>query len=316
MLVVVTIMMMLLAAAATRMRPANDARRVREAARALGVYLSTARNRAMETGRPCGVILHRFTGATAAVMSLDQCEVPPTYAGDTTGATMQVTVSGSTVTTTTTSGFTNTLVANGDLIQFNGQGPYYTITDRTGGGGTGVTATFDTSQGQLVPWPSVSPGISASYRISRLPSSTNATTFKGQAQSLQLPASTVVDLAGSGIDSAAAPFNQFTAGGADVGIVFSSNGSIYGVYFVNGTSTNVTAPIYLLVGKRDRVGNTYTAGNTNLDTQTNDQDLTNLWIVVNPQTGLVTCGEVGADNGTRFSGSRALARDQQSMGGK
>ena len=61
MLVVVTIMMLLVAVSATAFRPANDSRRIREAARAINVYLGSARNRAMETGRPCGVIFRRFS---------------------------------------------------------------------------------------------------------------------------------------------------------------------------------------------------------------------------------------------------------------
>ena len=61
MLIVITITMLLVAASLTTMRPALESRRTREAARAIEVYLSSARNRAMETGRPCGVMLYRFS---------------------------------------------------------------------------------------------------------------------------------------------------------------------------------------------------------------------------------------------------------------
>ena len=44
-LIVITIMMMMMALAARRIKPAVDARRVREGARMLSVYLSAARNR-------------------------------------------------------------------------------------------------------------------------------------------------------------------------------------------------------------------------------------------------------------------------------
>ena len=65
------------------MTPAEE-RRVREAARAVNVYISSARNRAIEIGRPCGVIFRRANGTNFPTAStvLDQCEVPPTYAGD------------------------------------------------------------------------------------------------------------------------------------------------------------------------------------------------------------------------------------------
>jgi type II secretory pathway pseudopilin PulG len=329
MLVVVTIMMLLIAAAATRMRPATEARRIREAARALEVYLGSARNRAMETGRPCGVVLHRFMAGltpTSAVMNLDQCEVPPCYSGDTTDAAMQFT-SVSTVaglltvqTTTPSSSFNNNIVFLGDLIQFDFQGPLFQITAvNVVLGNVVLTATLDVSQGQLVPWSTASPPVP--YRIYRLPSSSGATTFKGHAQPLQLPTSTVVDLAPSGIDGAATPFDTFDPStgnanyGHDVAIVFSPNGSIYGAYYVGRSSTSVTQPIFFLLGKRERIPPpAYVA--TDPTTWANWQDLTNLWVVVNPQTGLVTSGEVAVGGAAGISGARVLARDAQGMGGK
>ena len=78
------------------MRPDLEGRRAREAARALNVYISSVRNRAMETGRPCGLILHRLANPNgtpspiAAALSMDQCETPPTFAGLSTGAVVQV----------------------------------------------------------------------------------------------------------------------------------------------------------------------------------------------------------------------------------
>ena len=138
MLVVVTIMMMLVAAAATRMRPATESRRIREAARAINVYLGSARNRAMETGRPCGVILHRFSArsTSSAVMNLDQCEVPPCYARRTDYSRWptvtwyrQRRVRSTFIPTrrrATRRSRRQGLVRPGDLIQLNCQGPMYT----------------------------------------------------------------------------------------------------------------------------------------------------------------------------------------------
>ena len=94
MLIVITIIVILTAASLKVLTPAED-RRVREAARAVNVYISSARNRAIEIGRSCGVIFRRanFTNFPTASTVLDQCEVPPTYAGDTTGAVVRVMVS-------------------------------------------------------------------------------------------------------------------------------------------------------------------------------------------------------------------------------
>ena len=66
MLIVIGIMLIMVAAAATLMQPASESRRIREAARSINIYLSSARNQAMETGRPCGVTFRNFspTGIT------------------------------------------------------------------------------------------------------------------------------------------------------------------------------------------------------------------------------------------------------------
>ncbi len=176
MLIVITITLVLVAAAATHMQPAMESRRVRETARQINVYLGSARNRAMETGRPCGVTLHRFVitpgpPAVACVMSLDICEVPPCYCGDTETSMANITWTGvgNTLSVTFTDGALSTgLVRPGDLIQFNGQGLFYRVADTVGtttnpvdtnGYLTGVgtislplTITFDNTQGQLIPW--------------------------------------------------------------------------------------------------------------------------------------------------------------------
>ena len=44
------------------------------------------------------------------------------------------------------------------------------------------------------------------------------------------------------------------------------------------------------------------------------QDLNNLWVVINPQTGLVTVAPVAA--GSSLTLSRSMALDAQLMGGR
>jgi len=319
MLVVVTIMMIMVAAAATMMQPASDSRRLRETARAVNVYLSSARNRAMETGRPCGVIFRAFRNAAGnptlpCAMTADQCEVPPSYSGDTADAAVTIVggVSGNTVTATATitpaNSFLYTLVSLNDLIQFGCQGPLYKITSANS---TTIVATLDVSSGQSTPWTgNASPPVP--YRIFRAPK-------KGMATPLQLPTSAVVDLAWSGDSTSYAGANDCT-------ILFSPNGSVY-----VGTMNNpIAEPVYLLIGKRERVplstynpadtstwGNTYNSSNP--ATWMNWQDPACFWVVVNPQTGLVTTGQVTATTVNDKSGvvlSRNLAAQAQSIGGK
>jgi type II secretory pathway pseudopilin PulG len=150
MLVVISIMAILAIAAIKALQPVED-RRVREAAREVNVYISSARNRAVEIGRPCGVIFRRANGTNFPTAStvLDQCEVPPPYAGDETNSVVKVQdwtfrPDGQYYFKTDwfdglkkewivlkiqvkLNQFSNNLLRQGDLIQLNGQGPYYTL---------------------------------------------------------------------------------------------------------------------------------------------------------------------------------------------
>jgi hypothetical protein len=137
--------------------------------------------------------------------------------------------------------------------------------------------------------------------------------MKGGARSLQLPAATVVDLTYSGFGATEALANDMT-------VLFAPNGSVQSVY-IGGASTPVTEPIFLLVGKRERVPAPAAYDVNNPDTFANWQDLNNLWVVINPQTGLVTTGQLGTAVDSTFTAaariaSRLLAADSQGMGGK
>ncbi len=307
MLIVVAIMMILVAAAATTLHPANDSRRVREAARAVDLYLASARNRAMETGRPCGVILRRFND-TASVMTMDQCAVPPPYCGDAetstaivsagTGATIGPYIDPKTNISAPTfyedytanfnpADFNTALVHVGDLIRFNHQGPAYTIVGpsaHSGMPGEGINALplqldAKLNTGQLVPWTAM-PSAPVTYSIDRIPG-------KGSAQPLQLPASTIIDATASGTDGAV------FGGDSDAIILFGPNGCVDCVYGY-GFKFNVVSPIYLLIGKQERMANAFNPNPPTEADMTNYQDLNNLWVMINPQTGLVTTSEVSA----------------------
>ncbi len=159
-LVVISIMVIMMGLAATLMRPDLEGRRAREAARVLNVYIASARNRALEIGRPVGVVFHRLPNpngtpsAVPAALSMDQVEVPPPFAGLGTSAAVQVidvtlmsngsyywpnpnnpTGPGYTVLKVrvrfATPDFAANLVHPGDLMQLGGQGPYYTIVPDT-----------------------------------------------------------------------------------------------------------------------------------------------------------------------------------------
>ena len=79
-LVVLCIVLMLAAATIPRLRPDMDKARVREAARSIQLYLSSARVQAMATGVPCGVMIEPLVGVeNGCSMQLTQVETPAPY---------------------------------------------------------------------------------------------------------------------------------------------------------------------------------------------------------------------------------------------
>ena len=302
-LVAISIIAILMTVAARMIDFSVEDRRTREAGRAITIFFGSARNRAMESGRPCGVMLRRADGKPLCVVGLDLVEVPPPYAGDTldAAARLQITdVSGgsATVIAEMLPEISADLISNGDLMQFNYQGPFYRIAARTA---ASLTLQINLRQGQMLPWPNANDAQPWSppmpYQIIRRPR-------KSAVGGLQLPLRAVIDMQFSGTDDHSI--------GADtnlpVYIMFSPNGSLERVYH-HGEMHPGIEPIFLLVGKQERVP----AGSAE-DGLANWQDTKNLWVTLNPQTGLVTTTEVA--KGSNPFESRGIAREGQSMGGR
>jgi prepilin-type N-terminal cleavage/methylation domain-containing protein len=391
MLIVITIMLLLTLAALVMLTPALENRKVREATRMVNSYLSSARSRAMETGRPCGVLFHGISSSTLAASTMDQCEVPEAFAGDSTTSSVTVigSVSGTTATITATpsDSFNTTLIAIGDKIQFNGQGYLYTITDVTT---SSMTATLNVSSGESIPWSSSTASASMPYCIYRSPVINAVAT-------LQLPTGAVVDFTASGIGASnstsfspttrtftyssgtttstfaagqtitlgtsttAYTIQKATDGGStgkltvtadatatdivagasitgsggktatiatvlnpDITVMFNETGAVDCVY-IDNISTILTDPVFLLVGKRERmlnVNNTFIPSPTAVqqDLIVNVQDLSNYWVVINALTGHITSDVVASSSGqstlaAAITASRVLAKDSQGMGG-
>ena len=82
-LIVMGILLALVTIGAVNMQPEVERRRMREAARQVSVYVGSARSRAMEISRPCGVMIERFSATETGIgMVLHQVEVPPPYSGE------------------------------------------------------------------------------------------------------------------------------------------------------------------------------------------------------------------------------------------
>jgi len=332
-LVVVSILMILTVIVLPRVQPAAETRAVREAARSVDIFLATARNEAVATGRPVGVLLRRHDTEPNACTTLEQVEIPPPYAGDTIGAAIRVqdwTVANSGTVTLrarvrlANPGFANGLIRPGDLLQINGQGPVYNIslastipidnnyfvfhslTDY----GDGWSAeyfvlTVDATSIVRSPWPyrptGGAPDIWSNpvgFSIARQPyvGTSGFAAIASAVEPLELPSGTAVDLYYSGADNGSSlAATTAMEGELPIVMMFSPNGSLTTGY-LHGTPRPITEPVFLLIGRWDRLLDM--DGNFipdgGEDGLANWQDLNNYWVTVNPQSGLVTTSEMAA----------------------
>ena len=166
-LVVVTILMMLAAFAIPAVRPLTEGRRIREAVRAIDVFLAQAKTRAITVQRPVGVVFDRMiqrdlrdlddpdddtlTYQDDACNILRIVEIPPPYAGDLADSRVRIQNWSTLVNSGTpppdrvahpnpqywnrivlklavqSASFSDRILRRGDQVQFNFQGPIYTI---------------------------------------------------------------------------------------------------------------------------------------------------------------------------------------------
>ena len=424
-LVVVTILMMLAAFTIPAMRGLTEGRKVREAARAIDVFLAQQKTRAVELQRPVGVELQRFTLNDVATGNAsfqdDACtvlravEIPAPYGGDFTNSRVRIqNWSGSygtpyyvdaqgvkyfclKILIMANDFASDTLLRRGDQIQFNYQGPKFTIVQdpKPSGGDFPAPNEFITfsagkdNNGDLyvdthvltvvtpwadlggVPWPEVTGWPSPALNTLDLKDWSLPVPFQVFRQPqpspippLRLPRDTVIDLADSGYydspsdgafaanglypDAFGLVTNHTSTAAADHRgpmILFAPNGSISAVYHWVANSSGggasylggpITKPVFLMVGKFERTGNEAVSAGSPVRSLAEDglhnwQDATNLWIAVNPVSGLVTAAEVNApfvtatglslpgdpavtvqaDLATQMQISRQLAREAQ-----
>lgn len=221
-LAVIIIMTMLAAAALPVIAPAMQNRQVREASRIVNGFLTGARNRAMQTGRPVGVVFERMAGLPEACVTLSYAEIPPPYSGDSLSSTVQLT--GGNIQALTPMYDTSQnppvfigsadigwigSVRVGDWIKFNYIGAPFRI-----------TGAMNTSTGQPIPpdangyfTAAATPGPNCTWTIA--PTNLGGSPPSGQnikyqiiraptrmaAGSVQLPGTTVIDLTCSGFDN-------------------------------------------------------------------------------------------------------------------
>ncbi|MFH1921219.1 MAG: prepilin-type N-terminal cleavage/methylation domain-containing protein [Planctomycetota bacterium] len=328
-LVVIGIMLVLLAVAIPAMQFLPEGRRVREASRSVTVFFGAARNKAITTGRPVGVLLERLDRQPQACAVLREAEVPFAYGGDVEGAMVFPGMMGGYVRLRVKPNeLSPGLIRRGDLIQLNYQGPFYTIVDDTTDNNPAgdpsppadpgqdfplrdvfidfdppgftvnangwinnrwLTLAVDPKGGYNVPWGSGSSAVP--FKIYRLPVASSG-------RVLQLSRGAVIDLGASGTDRMPGTFDPENATDLrPVVVMFSPNGGVDQVYFFDSATGSygrdrAASPIHFMVGKWERMALQPGGPAQAEDGLWNWQDATNLWVTLNPQTGLVTVAEV------------------------
>lgn len=316
-LVVIVILTMVTAATIPLMAPATGARKVREAARLVAATLANAQARAISTGRPVGVWIQRISsqptsgveGTDSANQSLEMflCEEPPPYAGESMGDTVAISSSGQTVTFSTP--IPKNFVNQGDRIRFNYRGRFHTISaltpDATGNAYQSATITPNAQNPARVP-----------FQIYSEPR-------KASDPPAQVPVGTFVDLKHSGIGDSQLPTDEFYAQnklGQPVLVMFSSTGALDSVRYFHEPSnmyrTDRGQSVYLLIGQP----------NLGANPVPNHKNPENIWVAVNPHSGLVTSSEVAITRDynpyaytpkvSELQASREFARKAQNMTGR
>ncbi|MCH2129770.1 MAG: prepilin-type N-terminal cleavage/methylation domain-containing protein, partial [Pirellulaceae bacterium] len=136
-LVVVAILVALVGITATTIRPLQEGRDIREAARSVNAFLAAAQARAMELGRPVGVWLKRMPNNPNLVLELYVAEVPSPYTGDDMISSASVHETNKNIVTlknvsrpgTGTGNESYVNITKDDFIRFGYKGPFYRIID-------------------------------------------------------------------------------------------------------------------------------------------------------------------------------------------
>jgi prepilin-type N-terminal cleavage/methylation domain-containing protein len=327
-LVVVAIIGLLAVTVLPNVASTTENRRSREAARVTSSFFAKAQSRAI--GRPewAGVTVVPTNSNVLYAIDLFQANVPQVYRGESYAAAATISSS--------ETGFARGLtftpdtmipaprnVQSGDLIRFDGRGPWYELSGTGAGtkvqfrGTTGIqSATEMVSQTERnTPWPTT--GAPHPFEILRQPVR-NGSAFT-------IPDSRCVDLAWSGFGNST--YTRFVNPGTPVTVpavtvLFDATGRVRQIFTQNAAGANrvtVTGPVYFLVGRVDRANNDPTLASTydgKDDTKGfNWQYGDSYWIVIDPASGIVKTAEC-LPKQINVIDSQQFARSETPTGGK
>ncbi|MEX0978200.1 MAG: hypothetical protein WDZ48_05085, partial [Pirellulales bacterium] len=301
-------------------------------------------SRAIEIGRPVGVMVERFNGQPFG-MVLSHVEVPPPYSGDFVDSQMQIDAMGKITHVGTVDPMTMNpaafdelwkgLIHFGDLVKLNYKGPPYVLASVSSGidplrgypitdGASTSDWYLQTTLGQPPLLPPSPSGLTVPYQIIRQPVRSSTTP-------LQLPEGIVVDLVSSGM-GAGGFWGIYTSNWSmpfDPIVLFDPSGRLASVS--QAPLGNPAAPndaVYLLLGRRDLMPD---VTGTQIDRNLSEAPLPagtmmtpppHFWVSIGYQTGLVTVAEVASNSqdpsmfALALEQARLFARQSQSVGGR
>lgn len=315
-LVVIAIIGVLAVAVLPNVTNTAETRRSREAARIVSSFIAKAQSRAIGRREWSGFTMGAPTTTPSyAAIDLFLADVPSVYRGDTVPATLTITGSLSQSIRMATgmqgqltlSGSTGANVLAGDLIRFAGSGPWYEITGSLTGtsisfqprGYNSGSAALECIGNELhnTPWPPLSAPLASgttplSFEIMRQPVSIGSP--------VTLTDGRVVDLYWSGVGPPWLKLGSTTLTGTyqrfgtSTTVLFDGTGRLRKVICRPATPTSpsvVTGPVYLLVGRADRVNNISYVPNPDDVSGANWQYPDSFWVAIDPATGVVKTAE-------------------------
>jgi prepilin-type N-terminal cleavage/methylation domain-containing protein len=319
-LIVVAIIGLLAATVLPAIGTTTEARRGREAARLVSGYCARAQSAAIGKREWQGLMIQPPNSVTSGALTLRLAAVPPPYIGAILDARLAVQSTSTGTNTALPASACPTInavpstgpleladiadasinVQENDLIQFDGEGPMYEIVSRSPAritfrlrDGSGAdNAGFTTANS---PWPSATPA-THTFEIFRQPVPSGSP--------FEMPNNRVIDLSWSGFG----PSND-TLPHSSKGYPFTANYTVLAepaqpvptttiLFDATGRMRMITKgaaritpqhPVYLLVGRPDRVGNAFapTLSNSDDSIGANWQYSDSWWIAIDPLTGSV-----------------------------
>jgi len=307
-LVVVSILGLLAVTVLPNLAGADGQREVRTAAGAVSSQLTRGPSLAIEKRRSAGTWLEPLAANRWACIDIFSAVVPPPYRGDSFDAAFQVVPSASPfvadLTPSPPAGVASlqppggsvlgNFTQSGNLVQFGDSGPLFDIVFNGGWKALRRTAAGQTPANTI--WPAQPPAVHP-FAIHRLPMRLG--------QPLVLGGGAAIDLYWSGMGNVVFSTDQLyrDAGGQSttpprISMLCDSAGSFSELCFIASNSgfqtarIQVTAPVYLLVGRLDRCGQAYQQTPTKQSPGANWQAPDSFWIGIDPRSGVVKVTEV------------------------